>query len=137
MQDNMLVNLTGLKCHFMPIDLNIEYLIKFLKVGHSLGIAYHSITHITPNTSHSVRKVAYKLQELELHIFVPDRMGNDSVKPVVNILTSREQKLKSSTLATFNRKVRSMMVGEGIESEEDEIPPALFKVTHPEVDHDS
>ena len=35
MRDNMLVNLTGLEGHCMPIDLNIEHLIKFLKVGPS------------------------------------------------------------------------------------------------------
>lgn len=32
MRDNMLVNLTGLKGHAMPIDLNIEHLIGELKV---------------------------------------------------------------------------------------------------------
>lgn len=31
MRDNALVNLTGLEGHCMPIDLNIEHLIKFLK----------------------------------------------------------------------------------------------------------
>lgn len=33
MRDNMLVNMTGLEGHWMPTDLNIEHLIKFLKVG--------------------------------------------------------------------------------------------------------
>ncbi|KIJ13170.1 hypothetical protein PAXINDRAFT_81752 [Paxillus involutus ATCC 200175] len=32
MRDSMLVNLSGLEGHFMPIDLNIEHCIKFLKV---------------------------------------------------------------------------------------------------------
>jgi hypothetical protein len=32
MQDNMLVNVLGLKGHSMPIDLNIEHLIGELKV---------------------------------------------------------------------------------------------------------
>ena len=32
MQDSMLVNLTGLTDHWMPVDLNIKHLIKFLKV---------------------------------------------------------------------------------------------------------
>lgn len=32
MQDNMLVNVSGLKGHSMPIDLNIEHLIGELKV---------------------------------------------------------------------------------------------------------
>ncbi|KAF9226185.1 hypothetical protein BS17DRAFT_776850 [Gyrodon lividus] len=80
MHDNMLVNLTGIEGHCMLIDLNIEHLIKFLKlffaakgayaswdclgnisatvdllqsvrkqVGHALGIAYHGISHTTPD----------------------------------------------------------------------------------------
>ena len=32
MQDSVVVNLMGLADHWMPIDLNIEHLIKFLKV---------------------------------------------------------------------------------------------------------
>jgi hypothetical protein len=32
MQDNALINLTGLEGHSMPVDLNIEHHIKFLKV---------------------------------------------------------------------------------------------------------
>jgi hypothetical protein len=32
MRDNALVNFTGLEGHSMPIDLNIEHCIKFLKV---------------------------------------------------------------------------------------------------------
>lgn len=32
MRDNMLVNLTGLDGHNMPVDLNIEHFIRFLKV---------------------------------------------------------------------------------------------------------
>ena len=32
MRDSMLVNFTGLEGHFMPIDLNIEHLIRSLKV---------------------------------------------------------------------------------------------------------
>lgn len=35
MRDNMLVNITGLSGHAMPIDLNIEHLIGFLKVLYS------------------------------------------------------------------------------------------------------
>jgi hypothetical protein len=32
MRDNMLVNVSGLPEHFMPVDLNIEHLIGYLKV---------------------------------------------------------------------------------------------------------
>lgn len=33
MRDNMLVNVSGLSGHFMPVDLNIEHLIGYLKVS--------------------------------------------------------------------------------------------------------
>lgn len=101
------------------------------QVGRSLGIAYHGLTHITPDTNGSVRKIAHKINELKMHVFTPGRKTNTTVKPVVDSLASGEQKLKSSTLATFNRKVQSMLAGEGpgIEPEEDEIPPASFDDT--------
>ncbi|KAF8844129.1 hypothetical protein BDN67DRAFT_1066260 [Paxillus ammoniavirescens] len=109
MRDNMLVNLTGLEGRFMPIDLNIEHLIIFLKhvreqVGRALGIAYRGITHTTPDNSASISKVAHKVNDLALHRFNLDRDGNSSTKPVINTLASGEQKLKSSTLATFNKR---------------------------------
>jgi hypothetical protein len=40
MRDNALVNLTGLEGHCMPVDLNIEHHIKFLKV--CLSILQHA-----------------------------------------------------------------------------------------------
>jgi hypothetical protein len=39
MRDNALVNFSGLEGHSMPIDLNIEHLIKFLKVLFNLGLS--------------------------------------------------------------------------------------------------
>lgn len=35
MRDNMLVNVSGLMGHAMPVDLNIEHLIGELKVGNN------------------------------------------------------------------------------------------------------
>ncbi|KIJ57647.1 hypothetical protein HYDPIDRAFT_44852 [Hydnomerulius pinastri MD-312] len=167
MRDNMLVNLTGLEGHCMPIDLNIEHLIRFLKrffaakgiyatwdrlgdisavvdllqhvqkrVGRALGIAYHGITHITPDTSAAVNQIAFKVGELGLHTFNPTRTEDGSVKPVVDTLASGEQKLKSATLATFNKKVKSMLAGKGLDGEEDEIPQVDFDLTHDDSDDD-
>ncbi|KAF8834600.1 hypothetical protein BDN67DRAFT_868772, partial [Paxillus ammoniavirescens] len=42
MCDNMLVNLTGLEGHCMPIDLNIEHLIKFLNLFFAVKGIYAS-----------------------------------------------------------------------------------------------
>ena len=51
------------------------------------------------------------------------------VKPVVNSLALGEQKLKSSTLATFNKKVQDMLAGEEFEAEIDELPQAAFNLS--------
>ncbi|KAF9218559.1 hypothetical protein BS17DRAFT_720326, partial [Gyrodon lividus] len=105
MHDNMLVNLTGLEGHCMPIDLNIEHLIRFLKarvyaswdrlgdilatvdlllhvkkqVGQALGIGYHGIIHTTPDTSACVNKIAHKVGELKLHQYNPLREENEEI----------------------------------------------------------
>ncbi|KAF8834574.1 hypothetical protein BDN67DRAFT_985220 [Paxillus ammoniavirescens] len=100
------------------------------QVGRALGIAYHGISHTMPDMSAAINKVAHKVSKLELHIFKPDRLENDSIRRVVDTLAAGEQKLKSSTLATFNRKVRGMMAGEGIEIEEDETPQVSFDLSH-------
>lgn len=171
MRDCMLVNPSGCIGHWLAIDMNIEHLIRYLKVhcldtlhmlttltidqflfaakglyaswdrlgdisaavdylqkikkqvGIGLG-RYGGTTHTTPDTSDLVWKVANKVKELELQIFKLQRQGhdNDTVKPVVDILAAGEQKLKSASLATFNKKVHTLINGHSVEEEVDEIP---------------
>jgi hypothetical protein len=66
----------------------------------------------SPDTSSSAWNIADKINELALHVFTPKRERCDRVKPLVDCMV-REQKLKSSTLNTLNRKVRtrSMLAG--------------------------
>jgi hypothetical protein len=59
-------------------------------------------------------------------VFSQDREENDSITPIVDILAEGERKLRSSTLTTFNRKVREMLAGNGYEPDEDELPRATF-----------
>ncbi|KAG1873853.1 hypothetical protein F4604DRAFT_1582361, partial [Suillus subluteus] len=155
MRDNALINLTGLEGHIKFLKVRLDYIITKgvystwdrlgdisatiallqnikKQVGHALGITYHGLNHTTPNTSSSVWKVANKLNELELHVFNPDRKENDSIKPIVDVLTEGKQKLKSSTLVSFNKKVREMLAGNGYEQEEDELPRASFDLTSSE-----
>lgn len=89
-------------------------------------MAYHGITHVSPDMSASVDKITYKVRELELHVFKSDRPENYSVRPVINTLAVGAQKLKSSTLATFNSKVKGILAGKEFRVEEDEIPPTNF-----------
>ncbi len=170
MRDNMLVNLTGLEGHAMPIDINMEHLIGQLKVflkspkrvemlpsmqdllsakgfdstwdqlgdisasidylnkiktkvRSALKTSYQGSTHTPPDTTHLVWRVADKVRDEELQVFLADRAGNAKVKSTLDILATGEAKLKTSTLATFNRKVCAMVNGHFYEEEEDTLPP--------------
>ena len=57
------------------------------QVGCALGIVYHGISHTMPDMSAAINKVAYKVEELELHIFNLNRPGGDLIRPVVDMLT--------------------------------------------------
>lgn len=122
--------------HLGDISATVDLLQSVRKqVGRALGIAYHGISHTAPDVLSAINKVAYKVSELELHVFKPNRLEGDTARPVVDTLAVGAQKLKSSTLATFNRKVRGMMVGEVFESDEDEIPQASFDLSNTELSH--
>ncbi|KIM76759.1 hypothetical protein PILCRDRAFT_39225, partial [Piloderma croceum F 1598] len=127
MQDCMLVNLSGHAGHWIAINMNIEHLIQYLKflfavkglcsswdgladisaavdylqkIKNQVGVAlrcYGGTKHTTPDTSSLVWKVADK-----------QRHDNDAVKPIVDILAAGEWKIKSASLATFNKKVHTL-----------------------------
>lgn len=131
----MIINISGLKGHAMPVDLNIEHQIGYLKVciiphcilftnltflyqalfvakgfylsweriadisasihylqnvkkqvGVAMSTGYHGSTHSSPDNSGLVWRVANKVQELNLQVFLFDREGNSAVKPTTNIL---------------------------------------------------
>lgn len=91
------------------------------------GLAsYQGSSHTTPDTSHLVRKVADKVRDLELQKFIPGREGNAKVKKTINILARGEEQLKSSSLATFNKKIRILIEGGVFEDEVDTLPPISF-----------
>ncbi|KAI9442062.1 hypothetical protein BJY52DRAFT_1128663, partial [Lactarius psammicola] len=153
MRDNMLVNVSGLAGHAMPIDLNIEHLIGELKVllqakglqstwdclgnisaavdvlkklkkqvASTMKMAYQGTTHKDPRTDHLVQRVAKKIREERLHLYMEDRPGNAKAKAVPNVLLVGEAKLKSSSLSTFNRKIRAMVEGRQYDEESDSLP---------------
>jgi hypothetical protein len=65
------------------------------------------------------------VKELKLDKFVKDRDGNTMAKQTVNILLLCEERLKSLTLATFNKKVRQLndgYVDEDAELDIDDMP---------------
>ena len=105
------------------ISAAIDYLNKIKKkVSSALSSSYQRSTHTTPDTSHLVWRVADKIRDEELQVYRERRTGNSKVKEVVDILATGEAKLKSSSLATFNKKISTMVKGHAYEDEQDGIP---------------
>jgi hypothetical protein len=99
---------------------------------------YSGTKHTTPDTLSLVWKVVEKVKELELQVFKLEHQGhdNDAVKPIVNILAAGEQKIKSASLATFNKKVHTLISGYSVEEEHDEILRMDYREPKSEDDDD-
>ena len=114
------------------ISAAIDYLNKVKRqVSSVMNLTYQNKGHNEVNTSHLVWEVAKKVREDELQLYREERLGNATVKSVVDTLASGEAKLKSSTLKTFNRKVADVVAGKVIElNEVDTIPSLALNVSH-------
>ena len=111
------------------ISAAIDYLNKIKKkVTSTLSSSYQRSTHTTPDTSHLVWRIADQIQDEELQIFKEKRSGDSKVRAAVNILATGEAKLKSSSLATFNKKISAMVKGRAYEDELDGIPQANLSI---------
>jgi hypothetical protein len=96
--------------HLGNISAAIDYLKKIKKqVGLAMSVAYQGTTHTKADTAHLVWRVADKVRDEELQIFEQNRKGNGKAVAACDILALGEQKLKSSSLATFNQKVIVMV----------------------------
>ncbi|KAJ7259360.1 hypothetical protein C8J57DRAFT_1640075 [Mycena rebaudengoi] len=154
MRDNMIICISGLgPSHCMGVDLNIEHLVGYLKakgmtstwdrlgnisasivhlqrvkkkVAAALETAYRNTGHTTPNTSALVWRVADKVDSENLQQFEDGRVNNDRCKITVDGTLTGEAKMKSSTLATFNKNILSMIKGHAFEEEEDECPTMAY-----------
>jgi hypothetical protein len=98
------------------------------KISYTLSSTYQGSTHSPPDTSHLVWRVADKVRDEEIQVFKENRAGNSKVKSVVDVLATGEAKLKSSSLATFNRKICAMVNGHLYEDDEDTIPQPQFSL---------
>ncbi|KAJ7915105.1 hypothetical protein B0H13DRAFT_1610806, partial [Mycena leptocephala] len=101
------------------------------KVAAALGTKYQNTGHTTPDTSELVWRVANKVASEDLQQFEDGRANNDKCKLTVNIMLTGEEKLKSSTLATFNKKILAMIDGHEFEDEEDECPALAYNTVSP------
>lgn len=107
------------------------------QVTRALGAAYEGSTHTTPDTSSLVWKIANDVRALGLSKYQPNRKGNLKQKMVLNLIDIGEKRLMSSSLATFNKKLASMMEGNldgaaGM-TEEDELPSMQMAVEFEEL----
>ena len=113
------------------ISAAIDYLNKIKKkVSATLSSSYQRSSHTVPDTSHLVWRVADKIQDESLQVFIQNRPGNAKVKAVVDILATGEAKLKSSSLSSFNKKISAMANGCAYSDEDDTIPPAQLSIGH-------
>ncbi|KAJ7805500.1 hypothetical protein B0H14DRAFT_2462532 [Mycena olivaceomarginata] len=120
--------------HCMGVDMNIKHLIGYLKtllqakglnstwdcldmsaaiihlqqvkkiIAAALNSAHRSNNHTTPETAHLVWRVKQRVSTEGIQQFTPTRSNNPRGKLTKNIQKVGEAKLKSSTLATFNKK---------------------------------
>ncbi|KAJ6579121.1 hypothetical protein DFH09DRAFT_866630, partial [Mycena vulgaris] len=150
-RDNMIFNMTGVRERGQGADHNMEHNIGQVKelftakgvygswerlanisaaidvldsiktnVAISLQALYAGTSHKTPDTSDLVWRVARKTRELKLNRTQSGRDG----KAIPDLLIVGEAVLKSSTLATFNKKRRDLLKGiiEHSEDDVDELP---------------
>jgi hypothetical protein len=84
-----------------------------------------------------VWKIADEVRALGLNEYQPNRKGNDKQKLVQDLIAVGEQKLLSSSLVTFNKKLACMMAGNlddmaGL-TQDDEIPGMQLTIDFDEV----
>jgi len=105
------------------ISAAIDYLNKAKKkVTTSLQSSYKSSKHAIPDTTNLVLQVASRVKEDELLVFKEGREDNEMVKATVDLIATGQSKLKSSSIATFNRKMAAMIEGQNYEEETDFLP---------------
>ncbi|KAK0434248.1 hypothetical protein EV421DRAFT_1909559 [Armillaria borealis] len=167
MRDNHIINVAGLPGHFMPMDLNIEHLIGYLKqlfaakgiystwhrlgnisaavvylqnvkkhTATMMGNSYQKKTHTTANVETLVLRIAEKAQDLSLNKYIRQREGYQSAKHTPNLLVSGYQKFESSSLATFNKKMKDMINNVEFDAEIDEMVPVDFGALTADNDED-
>lgn len=76
-----------------------------------MNTSYQSTTHTKADTSHLVWRVAEKAQAESFERFIKQRPGNSTMVANCDTLALGERKLKSSSVATFNKKITAMKNG--------------------------
>ena len=117
--------------HLGNISAAINHLQSIKKqVFESMQTSYHGSTHTKADTSNLVWRIVNKAQELHLQyeIVAQENAGSHS-KVTPDLRAFSCQKFRSSSLATFNKKIEEYKQGLPISYEVDEISMANFDVT--------
>jgi hypothetical protein len=78
-------------------------------IAKTLNLSYQSRSHSKVDTSSLVKKIEHHVTRELLNVHTANRLGNDTQKPVVDILSAGMAKLQSSTLNVFYKKVYAMV----------------------------
>ena len=107
------------------------------QVTASVKSGYQGSTHTAVDTSVLVWRIANKARDLELQKRVDNREGNKRMKAVVDVQALGYQKLGSSSLGTFNKKIAAMKEGRPTNIEIDELPSCRLLVVAGEADDET
>ncbi|KAH9158595.1 hypothetical protein EDB89DRAFT_2085763 [Lactarius sanguifluus] len=93
------------------------------RVTNSLRSGYRGSTHTDVDTSALVWRIVNKANELGLQSVITNRDANSDARSVVDILSTGFKKFRTSSLATFNKKLADRGQGSLDQPEADEITP--------------
>jgi hypothetical protein len=123
--------------HVGDISAAITYLKEIKrKTAKVLGLPHQNQGHSDVDISHLIWRIVHKLKDEGLLTFTENRHGNIKVKPVPDLLEEGAKKLKSSTLAAFNKKFKDFVAGQPdahgnedhLDTEADTLPPVELLV---------
>ena len=118
------------------ISAAVDILKKLKKqVASALKTAYKGTTHKVPKTDHLVWHVSKKIYDKGLHLYTEDRPGNKNIKAITNSLFVGQEKLRSSSLSTFNCKICDMIEGQQYNEDLDSLPQFSLAVNLEDCDN--
>lgn len=98
------------------------------QVAKSMKTGYQGTTHKAADVHELVLRIADKALELQLQKHVKNCDGQAAVKPVPDLRASGRQKFSSSSLATFNKKMKDLIGGKVPAAESDTLPVPDFSI---------
>jgi hypothetical protein len=126
--------------HVGDIAAAIAYLKEIKrKMAEVLTLPHQSKGHSDVDVSHLIDRVVKKIQDEGLLTFTKNRRGNTTFSATPDLLQDGAEKLKSSTLSTFNKKFKNFVAGQPESLEElenspeaDSLPPVELTFTDTE-----